>query len=145
MRLLLSMIVMLTTAAGVAVAAVGHYHHPARHGGLQLVAAKSTLGLKGIPVTGLYPGASKKLSVQITNAFPYKIKVSGISAKVAPVTGRAGCVGSAANLVVKPSAKSTIAAKKRRTVTILVTMPRTVANACQGAKFTISLKGKATK
>jgi hypothetical protein len=110
-----------------------------------MVATKKTFGITSIPVTGLYPGVKKTLSVRITNPYTSKIKVSAVTGKVARATGRAGCIGGASSLVVTASKKTSVGARKSVTVKVTLTMPRTVVNACQGAKFAISLAAKATK
>ncbi len=122
-----------------------HRGHPAH--GLQLTAAIHGFGLKGVAVTGLYPGKMKSMTVHITNPYTYSIRVKPLTAAVALATGKPGCVGGPANLQVNRSASKTIVIKAHKTVnTVLkVMMPGTVANACQGARFTIALHSTAGK
>jgi hypothetical protein len=61
-------------------------------------------------------------------------------------TSRPGCVGTRSNLILSWSGKAvTIPNKKTRTMALNVTMPATVADACQGATFSIAVSLRATK
>jgi hypothetical protein len=146
MRFFLSIAVLLATAAGVAVAATAHpaAAHPGR---LVLIASvKHGVVLKGVPVTGLYPGASKPLSIKVKNMSGRTIKVPSLKGKLSAKTSRAGCTGARTNLILSWSGKAaTIPNRKTRTMALTVTMPATVADACQGATFTITVSVRATK
>ena len=146
MRFLLTTAVLLATAAGVAAASAAH-QPPARTGPLELLAAAGkTVTVKGLPVSGLYPGAAKPLTVTVKNLNGFTIKVPTVKTKVAAVTTVRGCAGTTMNLVVTHARKTlTIAKKKSRKLTLTVTMPRTVANVCQGARFSITVTVKAVK
>jgi hypothetical protein len=131
-----------------AVALLPHaLHRPQHQPGLVMIAATKGFGLTGVPVTKLYPGAVKSMTVQIKNPYTYTIKVKPLTATVSPATGKAGCVGGAANLKVNRASSKVIVVKAHETVkaVVKVMMPGTVANACQGAKFKINLRSSATK
>ncbi len=69
-----------------------------------------------------------------------------LKVSVAANTGRAGCTGKAVNLVVKaPKTTLKLGRKKKHIYVLRVTMPTTVANACQGARFKLTLKARATR
>ena len=120
--------------------------HTARRG-LELTAATHGFGLKGVAVTGLYPGKVKSMTVRITNPYTFSIRVKPLTAAVAKTTGKLGCVRAPSNLAVSRASSKTVVIKPHKTVNALlrVTMPRTVVNACQGARFSISLRSSATK
>jgi hypothetical protein len=146
MRFLLATAAVLATAAGVAAASAAH-QPPAKTGPLELLAAAGkTVTVKGLPVSGLYPGASRPLTVTVKNLNGFTIKVPTVTTKVAAKTTIAGCAGMPPNLVVTHARKPlTIAKKTSAKLTLIVTMPRTVANVCQGAKFSITVAVKAVK
>lgn len=147
MRTLALLIALVTASA--AVASVTHARHSDQDGhDIELIASvKKGFGIKGVPVTGLYPGATRPLKVTITNTYGFAIKVSAPTARVAAATNRAGCTGAASNLgVISAGLRSLpIRAHKKKTVVLQVAMPSTVANACQGATFKISFRAKATR
>jgi hypothetical protein len=148
MRFLLTTAVLLATAAGVAAASASASHHsPARTGPLELLAAAGkSVTVKGLPVSGLYPGAVKPLIVTVKNLNGFTIKVPTVKTKVAAVTTVRGCAGTTMNLVVTHVNKTlTIKKKRSAKLPLTVTMPRTVANVCQGARFSITVTVKAVK
>ena len=114
---------------------------------LDLIAAKRGFGIKATPVPGLYPGATKPLTLRVTNPYGYSIRVLPVTAAVVRTTNRAGCLGIPANVTVSTRGvrAAVIKRKATKTVTLHVTMPRTVANACQGATFRITFKARAVK
>jgi len=144
MRLLLCIAVVLAAIGGVAAAAARH-QPPAHTGPLELLAKTGkTVTMKG-SVAGLYPGAAKPMVVTVKNANKFTIKVAAVKAKVAAKTTLAGCAGPA-NVKVKSSTKALKIAKgKSAKATLTVSMLPTAANACQGAKFTLTLSAKAVK
>jgi hypothetical protein len=145
MRFLLTTVVVLAAAAGVAAHAAGH-RAPVHPGRLELIASvKKGVVLKGVPVTGLYPGASKQLSISVKNTSGRPIKVPALKGKLSVKTSRPGCAGTRSNLILSWKGKAvTIPNKKARTLALSVTMPATVADACQGATFTIAVSVRAT-
>ena len=122
-------------------------HRSHRAAGLELTAAIHGFGLKGVAVTGLYPGKVQSMAVRITNPYGYSIKVKPLTATVAKATGKPGCIGGPANLMVNRASSKSLVVKAHKTVSAVlhVTMPGTVSNFCQGARFTISLRSSATK
>jgi hypothetical protein len=147
MRLLALLIALVTASA--AVASVTHAKHtdPDDRGVELIASVKKGFGVNGVPVTGLYPGASRPLRVTITNTYAFPIQVSAPTAKVAATTNKAGCTGAAANLGITSAGLRSlpIRAHKQKTVTLQIAMPSTVANACQGATFRISFRARATR
>ena len=138
--------ILALVAASAAAAAVTHAHRPPRGGDLELVASvKKRVGISGVPVTGLYPGAGRPLTVKVANPYAFPIKVGPLTAKVKS-SNRQGCTAAASNLKVSaPSGRLAIRAHKTKAVVLQVTMPRTVANACQGARFALSFSARATR
>jgi hypothetical protein len=139
------------------VAMVGMWRAPASEQSVRLqLAANTTTDTSGAftinatTVTGLYPGATKTLVLSITNPYSFDLNVTALSASLAS-TSSALCTASSTNLAVRayqgPPALP-IRVKSSRTLTvgsIPLFMPNTVATACQGVTFTISLKGTASK
>ena len=146
MRFFLSTAVLLAVAAGVAVSAAAR-PGPSRPGRLELLASvKKTVTVTGVPVTGLYPGASKTLAVSVKNGNHFKIKLATVKTSLAQKTSLTGCAGSATNLTVtSPKSALKIAPMKSGKLTLRVTMPRSVVNACQRARFSIAVLVKAVK
>jgi hypothetical protein len=148
MRILLCIAIVLATAAGATAAVVRHHGGPARTGPLELVAkAGKTVTITGPALTGLYPGmAGKPLVVTVRNANRFTIKVAAVTATVAAKTSVAGCIGPA-NLTVVPGpvTPSRILKGKSARATLLVSMPKTASNACQGARFALTFSAKAVK
>jgi hypothetical protein len=146
MRFFLSTTLLLAVAAGLAVSAAAR-PGPAHPGRLELLASvKKTVTVNGVPVTGLYPGAARKLTVTVKNGNHFKIKLATVKATVAAKTSLAGCAGSATNLTVtSPRGALKLAPLKSGKLVLTVAMPRSVVNACQGARFTISVAVKAVK
>ena len=127
-----------------------HARHPGGDGrDIELIASvKKGFGIKGVPVTGLYPGATRPLRVKITNTYAFAIQVATPDGQgrredrpgpAAP--GRPANLG----LISTSTRRLVIPAHKSKTVVLQVTMPSTVANACQGATFKISLRARATR
>ena len=146
MRLLAFLIALVTASA--AVASVTHARHPVKDGrDIELIASVKGFGIKGVPVTGLYPGAMRPLRLKMTNKYPYSIAVAAPIARVAATTNKAGCTGGVAHLGIGPTGirRLVIPAHKSKTVVLQVAMPATVANACQGATFKISFRARATR
>jgi hypothetical protein len=144
-RFLAPVLVLVTASA--AVASVTHAPHQAHPGAPELVASvKKPVSIAGVSVTALYPGATRPLTVKVTNPYGFPIKVGPVTGRVKS-SNRPACTGAAANLtVVSASSRSLpIRAHKSKTAVLQVTMPRTVANACQGATFALSFSARATR
>lgn len=146
MRFVLSTAVVLAAAAGVAAHVATPGPGPA-NGRMELVASvQHAVSVTSTPVTGLYPGASKKLTVRITNTYAYPVKFRSVKTTLAPATTRPGCAGTRANLLVsRPAGVMAIRPKKTAAVVMTVVMPRSVADACQGATFRITFAVRAVR
>jgi hypothetical protein len=146
MRFFLSTALVLATAAGVA----AHVTAPgprAADGRMELIASvKHAVSVTSTPVVGLYPGATKALTLRIKNTYAYPIKITAVNAKIAGATNRAGCAGTAQNLAVTPG-RGTLAIKPRKSAPVVMTvvMPSTAVDACQGARFAITFAARAVR
>jgi hypothetical protein len=146
MRFLLSTAVVLAGAAGVAAHVAAPGPGPG-NGRMELIASvKHAVSVTSSPVTGLYPGASRTLTVRIKNAYTYPVKVASVKTKLAVATNRPGCGGTRGNLIVSRRGGS-IAIKPTKTANLVMTvvMPPTVVNACQGATFRITFTAHAVR
>ena len=147
MRFFLSTAVVLAAAAGVAAHVAAPQPGP-RDGRMELIASVNhAVSVTSSPVTGLYPGGPPKLlTLRIKNTYAYAVKITSVTARVGAGTTRQGCTGSSQNLTVPPTAGPIrITPKKTGKVVMTVVMPRTVANACQGATFTITFTAHAVR
>ncbi|BCJ44224.1 hypothetical protein GCM10010168_10370 [Actinoplanes ianthinogenes] len=108
------------------------------------------LGVGGFPVTGLYPGAEQRMTVMVHNPYRFPVTLTAVSGKVTAVN-RKGCTVTSADLTIgryagKPALPARIGSGRLIRIGYLpVRMPRTVANACQGATFTLRLSITARK
>ncbi len=146
MRFLLSTAVVVATTAGV----VAHVAAPVPgpgNGGMELIASvKHAVSVTSTPVTGLYPGASKALTVRIKNTYAYPVKVTSVTTNLAATTTRPGCAGTRTNLVVsRRGGAIAIASGKSANVVMTVVMPTTVVDACQGATFKLTFTAQAVR
>jgi hypothetical protein len=147
MRFFLSIAVALATAAGVAAHVAAPGHGP-RDGRMELTASVShVVSVTSSPVAGLYPGGQPKpLTLRIKNTYAYGIKVMSVTAKVGAVTNRPGCAGTRQNLTVPPrTGPIPIRPKATAEVIMTVVMPKSVANACQGATFSLTFTARAVR
>jgi hypothetical protein len=95
-------------------------------------------------ISGLYPGARKTLTLTLHNFDSrHGIVVRRVRVRDLGTTKR-GCAPSRRNLRIhQPPARAfRIRARGTRRVTALLTMPNTVANACQRAVFTLGYTAK---
>jgi hypothetical protein len=107
-----------------------HFAAASGHGG-------SRLRIRSEPVLGLYPGATRKLTLTIHNrdhhrsVVVYRLRVRNTA------TSRRGCSASRRNLAIRQYAGRplVVAPRGTRRVVVRLTMPYTVANACQRAAF----------
>jgi hypothetical protein len=130
---------LLALLAGAAVAgvlgaqgALAGWHAAAAsgHGGARL-------RIDSKPVPGLYPGATRNLTLMVHNrdrhrsVLVYRLRVRNTA------TSRRGCAASRRNLAIRQYAGRpfAIAARGTRRVVVRLAMPYTVANACQHAVF----------
>jgi hypothetical protein len=146
MRFFLSTAVVLATAAGVAAHVAAPGPGPV-DGRMELIASvKHTVSVTSAPVAGLYPGASKTLTLQIKNTYAYAVRITAVKTKIAGATTRPGCAGTRANLVISRKGGA-IVVKPKKTVAVVMTvvMPSTVADACQGATFRMTFTARAVR
>jgi hypothetical protein len=87
-------------------------------------------------VTGLYPGARKQLLLTLRNTTHRRLAVRRIRIRNVSTT-KAGCAASASNLAIPQPAHRTLHIRPggQRRVTVPISMPNSVADACQGAVF----------
>ncbi|GAA4597055.1 hypothetical protein BJY16_002231 [Actinoplanes octamycinicus] len=113
-------------------------------------AGPAGLGVGGLAVAGLYPGAERRMTVVVRNPYRVPIKLIAVSGR-ATATSRKGCAVAPANLTIgryagTPALPARIGAGRQASIGYLpVSMPRTVADACQGATFTLRLSVTAWK
>jgi hypothetical protein len=147
MRVRLLTPVLILATASAAVASVTHVRHAAPPGGAEIVASvKKRVGITGVPVAGLYPGATRPLTVKVTNPYPFAITIGPLTARVRS-SNRPGCTGAATNLTVATAGSRglPIGTRRSKTVVLHVTMPPTVSDACQGARFALSFSARASR
>jgi hypothetical protein len=111
--------------------------------------AGNTFSISAPSVTGLYPGAVKKLKLTVANPYNFAIKVTDLWGAL-DGTSKPNCAPSPGNLTVRVHegvglplvvpARSGAAAGA-----IPLYMPNSVVDGCQRATFTISLHGTAKK
>jgi hypothetical protein len=113
--------------------------------GWQLATASSrgtgSLRIKSNRVSNLYPGAERKLTLTIRNNSKHAVRVRALRVRDVGTTKRS-CVPTRRNLRIrrqKPGAFRLRSGARRR-VAFLLTMPNTVADACQGAVFDLRYK-----
>jgi hypothetical protein len=102
-------------------------------------------------LSGLFPGVTSKLYLTVNNPNNQAMTVTNLTATVTSVTKASNapagiCAATAANLVIHAftGPSFTIAANSSRSSSpayVPVVMPSSVANACQGATFTLSFSG----
>jgi hypothetical protein len=106
-------------------------------------------------LSGLFPGVTSKLYLTVNNPNNQAMTVTNLTATVTSVTKAANapagtCAATAANLVIHAftGPSFTVAANSSRSASpayLPVVMPSSVANACQGATFTLSFSGTGTQ
>jgi hypothetical protein len=100
-----------------------------------------SLRIKSNRVGNLYPGAKRKLTLTIHNNSNHAVRVRALRVRDLG-TAKPGCAPTPRNLRIRgqqPRAFRLRSGASRRVV-FLVTMPNTVANACQGAVFHLRYK-----
>jgi hypothetical protein len=87
-------------------------------------------------VTGLYPGATKQLVLTLRNRTHRRLAVRRIRIRNVSTT-KAGCTASSSNLAIQQPARPTLRLRpgSQRRITVPISMPNSVADACQGAVF----------
>lgn len=114
-------------------------------GGWQVATASSRgtslLRIRSNRVSNLYPNAKKKLILNIHNTSKHAVRIRALRVRDVGTTKR-GCAPTRRNLRIrrqKPRAVRLRSGASRRVV-FLLTMPNTVADACQGAVFDLRYK-----
>jgi hypothetical protein len=103
----------------------------------------------GRPVSGLYPGATRRIVVQATNPFGYPLLLRGIAGRVTWASRR-GCPASSASLRVSADSRTLpvrIAPHSHTTLrnTLAVTMPKDATPNCSSTNFVIHLDAVAAR
>jgi len=104
--------------------------------------------ISGTSPRGLYPGAVKPIRLTLVNPSAFSLRVTAVRGRLT-ATSRPGCRPISSNLSIggfTGRLPITMRPASRKSVgSVAVSMPNSVANACQGATFTILLTGDATK
>jgi len=112
--------------------------------------AAQDFALTAGPSGDLYPGALVRVPVTASNPYPFDILFAGVSATVSSGSP-ANCPATATNIAVgayqgPPALPLAVPRGQSRTAGYIpVSMPGSVAQACQGVTFTLHLQGTATK
>jgi hypothetical protein len=94
-------------------------------------------------VTGLYPGATQKLVLTLHNRSHRRLAVRLVRVRVVSTT-KPGCGASPTNLTVQQPPRRTLRLRPggSRQIAVQMTMPNSVADACQGAVFKLRYTAK---
>ena len=93
-------------------------------------------------MTGLYPGARKRMRVTIRNPFPYAIDVTSVTAKAShPIPG---CSGSMVR-VRRYRRVVRIEARRLAVVRVRIRLRRAAPDACQGVRFPLTFRAMAVR
>jgi len=96
----------------------------------------------------LYPGGTARVPLSVSNPYSFDILLTNVSASITG-TSSAACPATPANVVVRAyQGALPLTVPSGRTVaagSVPVSMPGTVAQACQNVTFTLHLQGTATK
>lgn len=92
-------------------------------------------------VTGLYPGATRPLTVTVDNPYNKPMTVVSLITTVGPASKNCG----SRNLAVSTfSGRLFVAAGRNAKLTVAATMPHSVGNSCQAAVFPLTYEARAT-
>ena len=95
-------------------------------------------------IAGFYPGAKRKLTLTLHNLDrAHSVLVRRVRVREVGTTQR-GCARSPRNLRIRQNGLHDfrIRARGTRTITVVLTMPNTVANACQRARFRLQYRAQ---
>jgi hypothetical protein len=123
--------VLVLTAAG-ALGSLGHGKR--KH-------SKSAFTMRG-HVSGLYPGARKRLSIVVRNRSRRALRVRSISTRVRPA--RRGC-GARNVRVARFRGRLRVGPHRSRRVSVAIRMLRSAPQACQKATFRLQFRGRAVR
>jgi hypothetical protein len=107
-----------------------------------------SFAISGTTPKDLFPGATREIELTFANPSTAALRINRVRGRLT-ATSRTGCRPVASNLTIKdyhgrlPVLVRPLSRKTAGSLTIL--MPRSVANACQGATFDILLTGDATE
>ena len=112
--------------------------------GWQVATASSrgtgSLRIRSNRISNLYPGAKRTLTLTIHNTSKHAVRVRALRVRDLGTTKR-GCAPTRRNLTIKQKPRAfRLRRGATRRVVFLLTMPNTVANACQGAVFDLRYK-----
>jgi hypothetical protein len=100
-------------------------------------------------VDGLFPGATSKLFVTVTNPNNQAMTVTDLSATLQSVSDAPGCDASTADLTIGKYTGEDFDVAKNSSASssgyIPLSLPHTVANACQGATYNLQYSGTAVQ
>lgn len=104
-------------------------------------AGSLTIAQKGATVTGLFPAGTKDVTITVTNAAQYKVKVQSVSPGTVSVdAAHSGCTASVVSTTAQTGLSDVLdvtGAGASHDYTFTVGMDNTASDACQGATFTI--------
>lgn len=104
--------------------------------------------ISGTAVTGLYPGATRRIDLTFSNPYLTPIRVRSVAGRLIS-TSKRGCRSTPANLEVRGYTgrlPATVPPRSRQNAGHLdVHMPNSVSDACQNATFTVQFTGEATE
>jgi hypothetical protein len=93
-------------------------------------------------VKGLYPGARRRMRLQVRNRLDVRMKLTSLTVLVRDA--RWNCRG--ANVRVgRFRGRLLLPARRRRALTLVVSMPKAAPDPCQGAAFRLVFKARAVR
>jgi hypothetical protein len=111
-------------------------------------AAGYAFTVRSTPVSGLHPGAERRLVLTMTNPYAFDLLVTDVRTELVGTT-KPGCEPVPANLLVGGYAGDLPvrigAGDERETGAVAVRMPNSVVNACQEAGFRLAVHADATR
>jgi hypothetical protein len=103
-----------------------------------------TFSMKG-NAKGLFPGATKRLPVKVTNPNKFAIKVTRITVRVKPDRSRLSCSPKTYMRATKLTRSIRVPRRSSSTAKLRITMLSAAPNACRGAVFPLRFTGEAVK
>jgi adenylosuccinate synthase len=99
------------------------------------------LRIRSNRVSNLYPGAKRTITLTVHNNSNHAVRVRALRVRDLGTTKR-GCAPTRRNLAIRRQSSRAFRLRSggSRRVVFLLTMPNTVANACQGAVFDLRYK-----
>jgi hypothetical protein len=132
-------LVLVSLAAFAHAAERSGYPRVGGHEGTAGVAKRARFGVSG-HVTGLYPGATKRLRLTLRNPNPFPITVKQVRTSVR--SSIAGCPSK--SIRVRPfKGSKRVGPRSKAKVKVAVTMSPTVPQACAGRRYRLTYRGKA--